>query len=108
MLFFCLVLALMGSSYYPTETLPWPTRKPRIKWPTETQKWDIPPTEFPPEPSENKPKFTAAMIAAIVIGAVAFLAIILGLVFLFIRYHRKSNKINNNESIEKIEEKLLD
>lgn len=108
MLFFWLVLALMGSSYYPTKTLSWPTRKPRIKWPTETQKWGIPPTEFPPEPSENKSKFTAAMIAAIVIGAVAFLVIIFLLVFLFIRYHRKSNKVNNNESIEKIEQKLLD
>lgn len=76
----------MAAAYKPTITKPWPSRIPRAKWPSPTEEWGVPPTEFPADDNSSSGfKFTLPIIIGIVIGCVVFVILVVLVVILIIR-----------------------
>lgn len=104
--------ALAAAEYKPTITKSWPSRIPRAKWPSPTEEWGVPPTEFPEDNSGSKFKFTIGIIMGIVVGCLVFIILVVLVVILIIRKRRhaasplmgedsKNNQVDMQEQLIK-------
>lgn len=92
MLYF-IFAASVAAAYKPTATKPWPSRAPRAKWPSPTEEWGTPPTEFPADDSGSGFKFTLPIIMGIVVGCLVFIILIILLVILIIRKRKQKGSV---------------
>ena len=105
--------AFAVAAHNPTATKSWPTRIPRLKWPSPTQEWGVPPTEFPEPDNDNKgPKITTPIIIGIVVGCFVFVILVVLVVILIIRkrkQRRESPLMGEEDKVEQpnMEEQLI-
>ncbi|OHS95751.1 hypothetical protein TRFO_38140 [Tritrichomonas foetus] len=92
----------MTAAYQPTPTKPWPTRRPRAKWPTPTEQWGIPPTEFPPTDEGSSGGMKLSTIIGISVAC--FVCVVLFIIAVVVICKRRGQKEQNNEAID---EKLI-
>ncbi|KAH0793228.1 hypothetical protein GPJ56_002937 [Histomonas meleagridis] len=79
---FAFLIFKLCSSYYPTETISWQPKPNTPAWPSETEEWSIPPTEYP---NQVNPSSSTIEIVGIAIAAVFSSAciIIVAIVWIF-------------------------
>lgn len=90
------LLAAAAVASYPTETPTWITPEHVSKWPTDTEPWGAPPTEFP---SDGSDEFATSAIIGITIAALAAASVIVVCIVILLRSRRPPSVSRDYEHI---------